>query len=327
MSSASEHPPNMTGENTTNAEEVNPPLSGNNDAIGSEPNPAGQTETGIVAGTGTGSETGLNEQIATKLERLDQMDRDIAQLDSITSEISTGSMDGGVIKPPALQDVSQQVSLLEPRLSNIQSSIFAHQIELRTELHAMRAEFGKLQQQQDDQVSKLDVLRDRLQDKMNSLGLSQNTQLGITAIAGVLAIAVIGWVGSSIVDSIRRATSSVQPDSPEAFVYQHLQDIRDGKLESTWAQAADSFKEQAAQGNFDAYEKWWDEVAYPLPETAVTNVTQVKLYTEWSYCNRETKEVLQNVGFWYLSKVPGNEWRLDRIEIPPNLPARKVGKC
>jgi hypothetical protein len=140
-------------------------------------------------------------------------------------------------------------------------------------------------------------------------------------------VAVVGWVGSSIVDSIRRATSPIQPDGPEAFVYQHLQDIRDGKLESTWAQAADSFKEQAAQGNFDAYEKWWDEVAYPLPETAVTNVTQVKLYTEWSYCNRETKEVLQNVGFWYLSKVPGNEWRLDRIEIPPNLPARKVGKC
>jgi CRISPR/Cas system-associated endoribonuclease Cas2 len=277
--------------------------------------------------------TDVNDPIAANLERLDQMDRDIAQIESIASEISAETAGiaattiGNVTQNHGIQDVSQQVSLLEPRLSSIQSSIFEHQIELRTELHAMRAEFGKLQQQQDDQVSKLNILRDRLQEKMNSLGLSQTTQLGVTVIAGVLAVAVVGWVGSSIVDSIRRATSPIQPDSPEAFVYQHLQDIRDGKLESTWAQAADSFKEQAAQGNFDAYEKWWDEVAYPLPETAVTNVTQVKLYTEWSYCNRETKEVLQNVGFWYLSKVPGNEWRLDRIEIPPNLPARKVGKC
>ncbi len=316
MSSASEHTPNMTGENTTSAGEMNPSLPSNGDAIGSE------TVKDVA-----NADTDVNEQIATKLERLDQMDRDIAQLDSITSEIATGSTGGSATATAGFQDVSQQVSLIEPRLSSIQSSIFDHQIELRTELHAMRAEFGKLQQQQDDQVSKLDLLRDRLQDKMNNLGLSQTTQLGVTVIAGVLAVAVVGWVGSSIVDAVRRATSPIQPDSPEAFVYQHLQDIRDGKLESTWAQAADSFKEQAAQGNFDAYEKWWDEVAYPLPETAVTNVTQVKLYTEWSYCNRETKDVLQNVGFWYLSKVPGNEWRLDRIEIPPNLPARKVGKC
>jgi CRISPR/Cas system-associated endoribonuclease Cas2 len=315
----------MTGENTTNAEEMSPSLFEtfeNNEAIDLET----VKDVSPVA-------TDVNDPIAANLERLDQMDRDIAQIESIASEISAETAGiaattiGNVIQNHGIQDVSQQVSLLEPRLSSIQSSIFEHQIELRTELHAMRAEFGKLQQQQDDQVSKLNILRDRLQEKMNSLGLSQTTQLGVTVIAGVLAVAVVGWVGSSIVDSIRRATSPIQPDSPEAFVYQHLQDIRDGKLESTWAQAADSFKEQAAQGNFDAYEKWWDEVAYPLPETAVTNVTQVKLYTEWSYCNRETKEVLQNVGFWYLSKVPGNEWRLDRIEIPPNLPARKVGKC
>jgi CRISPR/Cas system-associated endoribonuclease Cas2 len=315
----------MTGENTTNAEEMSPSLFEtfeNNEAIDLET----VKDVSPVA-------TDVNDPIAANLERLDQMDRDIAQIESIASEISAEAAGiaattiGNVIQNHGIQDVSQQVSLLEPRLSSIQSSIFEHQIELRTELHAMRAEFGKLQQQQDDQVSKLNILRDRLQEKMNSLGLSQTTQLGVTVIAGVLAVAVVGWVGSSIVDSIRRATSPIQPDSPEAFVYQHLQDIRDGKLESTWAQAADSFKEQAAQGNFDAYEKWWDEVAYPLPETAVTNVTQVKLYTEWSYCNRETKEVLQNVGFWYLSKVPGNEWRLDRIEIPPNLPARKVGKC
>ena len=325
MSSASEHPPHMTGENTTNAEEMSPSLFEtfeNNEAIDLE------TVKDVSPVT-----TDVNDPIAANLERLDQMDRDIAQIESIASEISAETAGiaattiGNVTQNHGIQDVSQQVSLLEPRLSSIQSSIFEHQIELRTELHAMRAEFGKLQQQQDDQVSKLNILRDRLQEKMNSLGLSQTTQLGVTVIAGVLAVAVVGWVGSSIVDSIRRATSPIQPDSPEAFVYQHLQDIRDGKLESTWAQAADSFKEQAAQGNFDAYEKWWDEVAYPLPETAVTNVTQVKLYTEWSYCNRETKEVLQNVGFWYLSKVPGNEWRLDRIEIPPNLPARKVGKC
>ena len=325
MSSASEHPPNMTGENTTNAEEMSPSLFEtfeNNEAIDLET----VKDVSPVA-------TDVHDPIAANLERLDQMDRDIAQIESIASEISAETAGiaattiGNVTQNHGIQDVSQQVSLLEPRLSSIQSSIFEHQIELRTELHAMRAEFGKLQQQQDDQVSKLNILRDRLQEKMNSLGLSQTTQLGVTVIAGVLAMAVVGWVGSSIVDSIRRATSPIQPDSPEAFVYQHLQDIRDGKLESTWAQAADSFKEQAAQGNFDAYEKWWDEVAYPLPETAVTNVTQVKLYTEWSYCNRETKEVLQNVGFWYLSKVPGNEWRLDRIEIPPNLPARKVGKC
>jgi CRISPR/Cas system-associated endoribonuclease Cas2 len=315
----------MTGENTTNAEEMSPSLFEtfeNNEAIDLET----VKDVSPVA-------TDVHDPIAANLERLDQMDRDIAQIESIASEISAEAAGiaattiGNVIQNHGIQDVSQQVSLLEPRLSSIQSSIFEHQIELRTELHAMRAEFGKLQQQQDDQVSKLNILRDRLQEKMNSLGLSQTTQLGVTVIAGVLAVAVVGWVGSSIVDSIRRATSPIQPDSPEAFVYQHLQDIRDGKLESTWAQAADSFKEQAAQGNFDAYEKWWDEVAYPLPETAVTNVTQVKLYTEWSYCNRETKEVLQNVGFWYLSKVPGNEWRLDRIEIPPNLPARKVGKC
>jgi CRISPR/Cas system-associated endoribonuclease Cas2 len=315
----------MTGENTTNAEEMSPSLFEtfeNNEAIDLET----VKDVSPVA-------TDVNDPIAANLERLDQMDRDIAQIESIASEISAETAGiaattiGNVTQNHGIQDVSQQVSLLEPRLSSIQSSIFEHQIELRTELHAMRAEFGKLQQQQDDQVSKLNILRDRLQEKMNSLGLSQTTQLGVTVIAGVLAVAVVGWVGSSIVDSIRRATSPIQPDSPEAFVYQHLQDIRDGKLESTWAQAADSFKEQAAQGNFDAYEKWWDEVAYPLPETAVTNVTQVKLYTEWSYCNRETKEVLQNVGFWYLSKVPGNEWRLDRIEIPPNLPARKVGKC
>jgi CRISPR/Cas system-associated endoribonuclease Cas2 len=315
----------MTGENTTNAEEMSPSLFEtfeNNEAIDLET----VKDVSPVA-------TDVHDPIAANLERLDQMDRDIAQIESIASEISAETAGiaattiGNVTQNHGIQDVSQQVSLLEPRLSSIQSSIFEHQIELRTELHAMRAEFGKLQQQQDDQVSKLNILRDRLQEKMNSLGLSQTTQLGVTVIAGVLAVAVVGWVGSSIVDSIRRATSPIQPDSPEAFVYQHLQDIRDGKLESTWAQAADSFKEQAAQGNFDAYEKWWDEVAYPLPETAVTNVTQVKLYTEWSYCNRETKEVLQNVGFWYLSKVPGNEWRLDRIEIPPNLPARKVGKC
>jgi len=322
MSSASEHP-NMTSENTTSAAETGSPASIPDETIGLTVDTAGDT----VTFADNSPEIGREEQIATRLERLEQIDQDLAQLDSITQEISTDSVQVNTAQSIGFQDVSQQVSLLEPRLSTIQNSIFQHQVELRAELHAMRAEFGKLQQQQDDQVSKLDVLRDRLQEKMNSLGLSQTTQLGVTVIAGVVALAVVGWVGSSIVDAIRRATSPIQPDSPEAFVYQHLQDISDGKLESTWSQAADSFKEQAAQGDFKAYEKWWTEVAYPLPETAVTNVTQVKLYTEWSYCNRETKDVLQNVGFWYLSKVPGNEWRLDRIEIPPNLPARKVGKC
>jgi hypothetical protein len=321
MSSASEHPPNMTGENTTSAAETGSAIP--TDTIGLNVDHAGDT----VDFAASGTDSGLEEQIATKLDRLDQIDRDLAQLDSITSEMSAESAPVSTARSVDFQDVSQQVSLLEPRLSNIQNSIFQHQVELRTELHSMRAEFGKLQQQQDDQVSKLDVLRDRLQEKMNNLGLSQTTQLGVTAIGGILALALVGWIGSSIVDAVRRASNPIQPDSPEAFVYQHLQDIRDGKLESTWSQAAESFKEQAAQGNFKAYEKWWTEVAYPLPETAVTNVTQVKLYTEWSYCNRETKDILQNVGFWYLSKVPGNEWRLDRIEIPPNLPARKIGKC
>jgi len=313
MSSAPENTPNTTGEQAGEA------------AI---PASSETSETRAIDSNNANNADNAEQQLATKLERLEAMDRDIAQLNALTSEISQNVQETAT--PPSgagLQTVSQQVSQLEPRLSTIQSSLFEHQVELRSELHAMRAEFGKLQQQQERELGQLEKVRDRLQEKMNSLGLSQTTQLGLTAIVGLALLATLGWIGSSLLNTMRRAPSAADPNSPEAFVYQHLQDIRDGNLDKTWAQAADSFREQAAQGDIEAYKAWWTDVAYPLPETAVTNVTQVKLYTEWSYCNRETNEVLQNVGFWYLSQVPGNGWRLDRIEIPPDLPARNVGKC
>ncbi|MGD1903781.1 MAG: hypothetical protein ACFB9N_16255 [Geitlerinemataceae cyanobacterium] len=278
--------------------------------------------TGDRSGASPGTDdANLERQIATKLDRLEEMNRDIEQLDAITSEISQNVSASGDV-----QSVSQQVSLLEPRLSTIQNSLFEHQVELRSELHAMRAEFGKLQQQQDREMWQLEKVRDRLQEKMNTLGLSQKTQNWLMAIIGLALLTMFGWIGLTLIENLRRANAPVEMGSPEAFVLEHLQDIRDGKLEEAWGQAAVSFQEQASQGDLEAYKDWWTQVAYPITENTVTSVAQVKLYTEWSYCNRETNKVIQNTGFWHLSKV-GGFWQLDRIEIPPNRPAREVGSC
>jgi len=306
---------------------------------------AGGSEVGGLDAPADFSQDELNQVLETKLERLEQLDREIAHLSHLSAELTSDAIGDATLVPgtvttgtvihthppvPTPSDVrfvSQQVSDLQPHLRRLQDVIIDHQIELRSELHAMRAEFGKLQQQKEQERSKLDDLRDKFNEQTERLkALSQAQKIAIVAGGAFLIFFVLYLLNQSVSGWLRKLRDPIKPGSPQAFVRDHMQEIRDGKLDDTWGQVSESFKQEAAQGDFEAYKDWWTKQAYPVGDV-VSSVVQVKLYTEWQYCDRKTGNIIENVGFWYLSKAYGEEWRLDRIEVPPNRPGRKVGEC